>query len=206
MVHYGYEERVRFWLEDTLEQFGQGNLRTSRQTELDELAGEHTTLSPSEEILLPIVRLGIASSDQRSKTTPQFLFPSYLFLRCAMNDEIYTRVCEYPQVYQILGRAYRIPTPLEDEEILHLRGMLESDCQPELIEKINIGETVEIVEGLMAGMKGRILAFNSSTVRIEAFFSFLDMGTSVAVTVARSDVQILDEFSLEFSGERACHA
>ena len=205
MVHCGHEKRVRFWLEETLEEWGLDSPRSLRRRIPEGPAGEDVPVSRSEEVFLPIVRPDAKSPHHRPETPSRLLFHSYLFLRCAMNDEIYTTVCDHPSIYQIVGRAYRIPSVLEDDEVLHLKGILESDCNPETIDKCNIGDTAEIVQGLMAGMRGRVLAVNSSTVRLEVSFSFLDMGTSVAVSVPRTDVRIKDECYLELSGERAYH-
>jgi len=59
------------------------------------------------EILLPEVRSEAARTGTRphgarshgAAALPRLLFPSYLFLRCAMNDEIYGVITEYPDAF-----------------------------------------------------------------------------------------------------------
>lgn len=181
MVHWGHEEIVRDWI------------------------GEDLKERCVDEVFLPMLQAKPAAQQKRSEAPPEFLFHSYLFLRCAMNDGIYMPICDHSSVFQIMGRAYRIPSVLDEEEILHLKGILQSDCSPEMVDKCNIGDSAEIVQGLMAGIQGRVLAVNSSKVRLEVSFAFLNMGTSVAVVVPRSDVRIKEDCYVELTGERVCY-
>lgn len=182
MVHCGQEDRIRTHILEDLFDLG------------------------VDEVLLPLVRQAPNASGRDLKTPPEFLFRSYLFLRCEMNDRLYISLCDHRSVYQILGRAYRIPAVLDDQEILRLRQILDADCRPEMISRRNIGALAHIVEGPMAGVHGRVLAVNSKEVKMEVSFSFLDMGTSVALVVPRSDVRIKESVEREYRGERMCHA
>lgn len=181
MVHHGREERVQNGINEDL-----------------------STLGVSE-TFLPILQYSLNPKLQQSKASTEFLFRSYLFLRCVMTDEIYMSVCDHPLVYQILGQGYRIPTALDDAEIDHLRQILIVDCKPVVAPRLNVGASARIVEGLMAGMEGRIVASNAKTVKLEVSFSFLDMGTSVVVVVPRSDLQIEEKNIHASTSERICH-
>ena len=185
MAHCGREARVQAWIEENL------------------------TVEAIEEAFLPIVeprRPSKRSSSSPAATVPKFLFRSYLFLRCAMTDAIYTSVCAHPLVFQMLGRGYRIPAALDDEEIGRLRQVLRADCDPELVASRNIGEVAEIVEGLMAGIQGRIVEVNSRGAKLEVPFSFLDMGTTVAVVVPRDNLRIRSGYDREsLAREEACY-
>lgn len=181
MVHWGHENIVHDWIDENLKE------------------------RCIDEVFLPILQPKPTAQHHRPEAPPEFLFRSYLFLRCAMNDEIYMPICDHSSVFQIMGRAYRIPSVLDEEEVLHLKGILQSDCSPEMVDKCNIGDSAEIVQGLMAGIQGRVLAVYSSKVRLEVSFAFLNMGTSVAVVVPRSDVRIKEDCYLELSGERVSY-
>src|ERR1035437_2104974 len=105
MTHAAREARVQAWIEENL---------------ADE---------PIEDAFLPIVaprRPARHASGAPVATAPKFLFRSYLFLRCAMNEAIYASVCEHPMVFQVLGRGYRIPTALDDQEVGRLRQILQA--------------------------------------------------------------------------------
>lgn len=183
MSHFGREKRVLDWIRENLS--GQS----------------------FDEAFLPLVRSEHKSPERVSDSSPRLLFNSYLFLRCEMNDDIYTAVCDHPHVYQILGRAYRIPSFLDEDEIHHLKQILESDREVEMVTRASIGDSVEIVRGAMAGVRGHVRAVNSRRVRLEIPFSFLDMGTSVAVSVPRRDVKIMKDCdSTQSTREMVCHA
>ena len=178
MAHCGQEERVRRYIGEELANLG------------------------VDEILLPRVRLRTGA--QRGLTAPsrEFLFRSYLFLRCTMSDAIYIPLCDHRFVYRILGRSYRIPTMLDDEEIVCLRRILEADCRPEMVSRRNVGNEAHIVEGPLEGVYGRILSVNSKEARLEVSFSFLDMGSSVVVIVPRCHVRVGEGSRMELAGER----
>ena len=181
MTHYGQEQRVRKFIEE--------NMADQR----------------IDEILLPLVQLGRSSRSSQPKALPRFLFRSYLFLRCMMNDDTYISICDHPSVYQILGRGYRIPTVLDDAEIQNLRQVLNADCNPEMVTRCNIGASALIIDGLMAGVRGRVIAVNSKEVKLEISFSFLSMGTGIVVAVPRSQVRIRENSHRESVEKRMCH-
>jgi transcription antitermination factor NusG len=141
------------------------------------------------EVLLP-ERKGGATGRQGKRTPPGLLFPCYVFLRCRMDDEIYMRISAYEDVFQVLGRAYRIPSVIDDAEIAHLKGVLMSEPRPEMMSRLNVGDQAVVIQGMMEGMRGRVLEFNARFVKLETCFSFLDNGTSIAVHVPRAHVRL----------------
>ena len=166
MVHCGHEVRVANWIDENLKEQG------------------------VDEVLLPILRPNGQSRRLQTKGPFKFLFHSYLFIRCTMNDEVYVPLAEHSSVFRIMGRSYRIPSLLNGEEIQYLKGILESDCRPSMADRRNIGEHAEVIEGLMAGMEGRIIAINSKEAKLEVAFSFLDMGTGVVLVVPRDNLRV----------------
>jgi len=141
-----------------------------------------------EEVLLPELRAG-ASGRPGKRTQPNLLFPCYVFFRCRMDDEIYVRISAYEDVFQILGRAYRIPSVIDEAEIAYLKGVLTSHPRPEMMSRLNVGGQAVVIQGMMEGMRGRVLEFNARFVKLETCFSFLDNGTSIAVHVPRAHVR-----------------
>ena len=164
MTHHGEERRVR---DQVLLDFS------------------HTGV---EEILLP--ELQRKNPSRKKGRSPDLLFPCYVFLRCRMNDEIYMRVSAYETVHQILGRAYRIPSVLDEEEIVCLKKMLAMSPQPRLATRLNAGDWARVTEGLMEGLKGRVVECNARYVKLETGFSFLDRGASVIVAIPRTQVSV----------------
>jgi len=144
-----------------------------------------------DETLLPALKASVAALEGGRKGGAR-LFPSYVFLRCAMSDEIYVAVSEDESVIQILGRAYRIPTPIEEEEIRHLRALLASFPPPTIGPRLNVGSEAVVADGFMAELRGRVVECNAQHVKLETCFSFLDSGTSIIVVVPRSQVRLTE--------------
>jgi len=118
------------------------------------------------------------------------LFPSYVFLCCQMSDIVYMTIDSYKEVFSILGRAFRIPSVIADQEMTHLKGVLQSYPLPILSRSLHVGSSAVVMRGLMEGMHGRIFEYNAHYVKLETCFSFFDNGTSILVTVPKADVQL----------------
>jgi transcription antitermination factor NusG len=142
MTHCGRERRVR---DRVLLDFGDDGAR---------------------EVLLPEIK----SNGHGRKTNgnlPDLLFSSYVFLYCTMSDNLYMSVHDYPDVFQILGRAYRIPSIIDETEITHLKGVLETNPIPRLSSRLNIGSPAVVTKGIMEGMRGRVVEMNAKYIKLE---------------------------------------
>lgn len=171
MTHWGQENRVRAEVES-------GFLGS-------ELA----------EVLLPDLVV-----PQKSKKKSVRLFGGYVFLHAQMTDEFYMRVSSYPQVLQILGLGYRIPSAIDDQEMAHLRSVLEFRPAPQMVARGQVGQMVRVVSGLLRGMTGRVLQINSRHVKIETSFSFLGLESGIAVALPPSQVEFISPVkSLNYS-------
>lgn len=145
----------------------------------------------AKEVLVPELEAS-SRNNGNGRNARDLLFPSYVFVRCVMNDEIYMTVSAYRSVYSILGRAYRIPSVIEDQEMTHFKGVLSSCPPPTVNQALNVGAEAIVTEGLMQGMRGRVVEFNSNLVKIETCFSFFDNGRSVIVSIPGSDIRLDD--------------
>jgi len=143
------------------------------------------------EVLLPELKARRKAANGKSNL-PELLFSSYVFLHCRMNDELYMTVSAYSDVFSVLGRAYRIPHIIDDTEIIHLKGVLASHPVPTLSPRLNVGAGAVVTRGLMEGVQGRVVEFNSHFAKLETYFSFFDNGTSIIVVVPRSDIRLAE--------------
>jgi transcription antitermination factor NusG len=143
-----------------------------------ELAGDGL-----EEVLVPEYR-------DPDGAEASMLFSSYIFLRCAMNDAIYLHATDDLDVYKILGVSWRIPSPIADDEMRQLKGVLSACEKPRVVRAAAVGEIVEIGSGLMRGMRGRVLGGNANHVRLQVQFTFQDPGAAVCVVVPRAMIKM----------------
>ncbi len=61
-----------------------------------------------------------------------------------------------------------------------------------MINRVGTGDQIEVVKGLMKGVTGCVLERNNRHVKIEVPFSFLDMGTMVAVSIPLEHVRMCE--------------
>jgi transcription antitermination factor NusG len=141
------------------------------------------------EVFLPELKANVRGHNGNRKR-PELLFSCYAFLHCRMSDELYMTVGAYDASYGILGQAYRIPSSIEEKEMIHLKGILASYPAPLLSPRLNVGAEAVVTAGLMQGMPGRVVEFNSHFVKLEACFSFFDNGTSIIVSVPLNQIRL----------------
>jgi len=154
-----------------------------------------------DQIFLPELKAHGKSPNGRHKRH-SLLFACYVFLRCRMSDEIYMEISAYETVYSILGRAYRIPSAIEDTEMTHLKGILTTYPAPMMSPRLNIGAEALVTKGLMEGMRGRVVEYNANFAKIETCFSFFDNGTSVIVHVPLSQLRLEETGFFSAGAER----
>lgn len=123
----------------------------------------------------------------------ELLFPCYVFLRCRMSDEIYMQWTECVGVVSVLGRAWRIPTILDEREIGHLKAILKSPEPPRVSTPTRAGDFVEVTGGMMQGLRGRIVEAGGTQVKLETRFSFLNDMTAIVVSVAREHIRPVEQ-------------
>jgi transcription antitermination factor NusG len=149
-------------------------------------AAEHGLMNT----LLPEVVLSGENCAERNEAA--LLFPCYLFVQCRMTDTIYLRLTSYSGVVSVLGRAWRIPSALDDREIQWLKGMLFKTEKPELITRKDVGAQAEIASGIMRGMRGRIIEASAHHVKLEVRLSFLNGQSGIAIIIPKSEILITD--------------
>lgn len=152
-----------------------GTERAIRRSMSDRFGGDGM-----DEAFLPEIASGSESD---------LLFPCYVFVHCRMSDEIYMEWVECDGVVSVLGRAWRIPTILDDREIGHLKAILSAPQRPEATVPARVGAYVEVTDGLMRGLRGRIVETGVTQVKLETRFSFLNAMTAIVVSVSREHVR-----------------
>lgn len=88
------------------------------------------------------------------------LFPGYIFVRTSLQERL--RVLEAPGLIQLVG-SRNAPIPLPDAEIEQLRACLSLGLNPEPIPYLNAGDVVRILDGPLAGWKGKVLRRDGET-------------------------------------------
>ncbi len=88
---------------------------------------------------------------------PRPLFPSYLFVRRAMDKESYIEILKARGVVRLLGERWDRLTPIPDAEIGALQQVMSSDMAVLPHPYLREGQRVRIDAGPLAGVEGIFL-------------------------------------------------
>ena len=139
-TYTGYENKVLQSLEKIIENRGIGDLI-------------QTVKIPTEIV--------VEMTDKGEKEIERKLFPSYVFVKMVMNDEMWHIIRNTTGVTGFVGPGSR-PTPLTDEEVAALD--IEQVQQVKL--SFEIGDTVEVISGLFEGYSGTVQAISEDLKNI----------------------------------------
>ena len=87
----------------------------------------------------------------RIKTVEEFLFPGYIF--CRLNPQDRLPILTTPGVVGLVGYG-KTPVPIPDHEIESIRRMLQSGLLVLPWPQLEVGQTVLIEHGPLAGVEG----------------------------------------------------
>ena len=113
----------------------------------------------------------------RKKLIEQYLFPGYIF--CRFNPHERRAILTAPGIIDLVGFG-RAPQPIADEEIQRVRRMVESGVYVSPYPFVEIGQTVLIERGPLAGLEG-ILVEAKGRFRLVVSINLLQRSVSAEV-------------------------
>jgi len=113
----------------------------------------------------------------RKKEIEQFLFPGYVF--CRFDPHKRLLVLTAPGVVELVGCG-KVPIPIPDEEMERVRTMVQSGLLVTPSPYLELGQTVRIERGPLAGMEG-ILAEVKGHCRLVVSINLLKRSISAEV-------------------------
>ncbi len=124
----------------------------------------------------------IEIKDGVKKEKTKKMFPGYILVEMIMSDEAWYIVRNTPGVTGFIGSSGRgaKPTPLPPQEIdrvLSTMGMSRIDIDSEM----NVGDTVNIVDGPFKGMTGRVDSIDQDNNRLNVLIDLFGQETPVEV-------------------------
>lgn len=110
------------------------------------------------------------------------MFPGYILVEMVMSDEAWYVVRNTPGVTGFIGSSGKgaKPTPLPPQEIdrvLSLMGMSRINIEAEM----NVGDTVNIVDGPFKGMTGKVDSIDLENNRLNVLIDLFGQETPVEV-------------------------
>lgn len=131
------------------------------------------------ESFLPEMEVWSKRKDRKKKLSVP-LFPGYLFVSAALDNETKLAVLKTSGVVQILGKKENSePLPVPDEKILAIRRIMDRKVEMYSIQYPRKGEPARIIDGPFAGIEGTVM---KSDLENELFVISIDlMQRSVAI-------------------------
>jgi transcriptional antiterminator RfaH len=134
------------------------------------------------EVFCPRIRFQRATPRGKVWFT-EALFPSYMFAR--FDIATWMRAVKHANhVISIVGFGGK-PVPLDDQVITDLRSEMRGEELREVKFGVKVGDTVEVAEGPMRGLKGIVESLASGEERVRILLEFLGRTSVVEVPAAK---------------------
>ena len=104
------------------------------------------------------------------RTVHKKVFPGYVLVQMAMNDNSWYVVRNTPGVTSFVGHGNR-PTPLEDSEVKAILKQMEEEA-PKVRVSYQVGQAIKITDGPFTDFEGIVDAIDHERGRVRVLVSF----------------------------------
>ena len=117
------------------------------------------------------------------------LFPGYVFVRCALDDDVWPVIRDTPNVTGFVNQGGS-PSPLRRRDVEAFLGV-ESDRSREASKRAKpmfeygIGETVRVKDGPFADFSGEIIEINEDQLKVKVLVNIFGRETPVELEFAQ---------------------
>jgi len=112
----------------------------------------------------------IEIKNQQRQVVQRKVFPGYVLVKMAMDDESWSVVRNTPGVTSFVGMG-NTPTALSDHEVLGIKKDMAAEA-PKVKVSMAVGDTVRIMDGPFADFRGAIDEINQEKGKIKVLVSF----------------------------------
>jgi len=131
-----------------------------------------------QEVLVPTEQVVEMRGGQKRVSTRKFL-PGYLLVRMVLDDETWHVVKNTPKITGFVGNM-RNPPPVPDEEVRRITDrMSDGEAAPKPVMHFERGESVRVIEGPFATMKGTVEESNPTRGKLRVMVSLFGRPTAV---------------------------
>jgi transcriptional antiterminator NusG len=145
-TYSGYENKVKMNLEKIVENRGLGHLIF--------------------DVRIPVETI-VESDGGVEREIENKIFPSYVLVKMIMTDESWHVVRNIRGVTGFVGPGSK-PVPLTDEEAA---AIIDEDVTVSTAKTVQVGDTVDIVEGIFAGYSGRLSEISADGTEVTVIVS-----------------------------------
>ncbi len=115
----------------------------------------------------------------KRETNEQNVFPGYVLVKMAMQDDAWHLVKSTPKVTGFLGAGVR-PTPITEREALRIARQVEEGAQAmSATIRYEVGETIKVIDGPFASFDGLVEEVDEAKQRLKVSVSIFGRATPV---------------------------
>ena len=133
----------------------------------------------------------LKSGKTKEKKTKINLFPSYIFIRCVMTDDVWYAIRNTPGCTGIIGShgGGAKPTTIPDEDMIRIfKASHHEELLPANFIEVSTGSRVEITEGPFKGMIGTVQSVDAKNKNVKLS---LDMMKDASISVSTLQIEIV---------------
>ena len=109
------------------------------------------------DVKVPTMQVVTTDAKGNEKIVDEKIYPSYVFVKMILNDDTWHTIRYITGVTGFVGPGSK-PVPLSDEEALAISGEEKAK-----VDLFNIGDEVDIIDGILVGHSGRISEISEET-------------------------------------------
>jgi len=129
-----------------------------------------------EDIFLPVEEV-IDIKKGKRVIHERFLYPSYLFIRANMTDDLQKTLIKMSRIIGIVGKPYK-PNVIDDKEIGEIKKRIEkSKDTPRLSVIYNVNDRVRIKEGAFSDFSGIVESVDDAKARLKIMVTIFGRST-----------------------------
>ncbi|MBE6611356.1 MAG: transcription termination/antitermination factor NusG [Ruminococcaceae bacterium] len=137
------------------------------------------------DIRIPVETVEMVSDNGTKKQVEEKIYPSYVLVKMVMTDETWHVVRNISGVTGFVGPGSK-PTALTDAEVASM-GI--EAAAPKVVVNYSIGDTVEIIDGALKGMRGTLSEISDDKKKVTVIANMFGRDTpfeldSDAITLA----------------------
>ena len=130
------------------------------------------------QVLIPTEEVAEIKNGKKRISTKK-IFPGYIIVEMALNDDIWHIIKEIPGVTGFVGPG-RAPVPLSQDEVNNiLQHMEDTEEAPRPRISFEAGETVKVIEGPFYNFTGYVSEVNHDRGRLKVMVDILGRSTPV---------------------------
>lgn len=134
------------------------------------------------EVIVPEEKV-VEIKDSKKREHSRNIMPGYVFIQMDENEELFKVIEEIKGVSGFVG-AGNARTPLSEEEVANVRGLVEEKKdRPRAEIKHRLGDQVKVIEGPFANFVGTVDAIDHDKAKLRVMVSIFGRSTPVELDV-----------------------